>query len=217
MSDISQTPPALALRPKYVVFALIAAMMAYVVYDKEMVLLNPGHPIWNHYAPYKWWLLTHGITGGLALILVPLQFSDRLRARYAKVHRVIGRTYVVCALVLAPVGVYIQYLDEAQGAARSFTIATVIDAAALMITTGLGFYFACKRMIPQHRQWMTRSYAISLVFIEVRVILGLTGLNEPFSWAVIETTVWACVALSILIGDIANQIYELKSARRRPA
>jgi uncharacterized membrane protein len=215
MSDISQTQWSAAFRPKYVVFALIALMMAYVLYSKEMVLLDPSHPIWTHYEPYKWWLLTHGVTGGLALILVPLQFSDRLRARYAKVHRIIGRIYVVCALMLAPVGVYIQYLDEAQGAARSFTIATIVDAAALMITTGIGFYFACKRMIPQHRQWMTRSYAVSLVFIEVRVILGVTGLDHPFNWAVIETTVWTCVALSILIGDLANQVYELKSVGRR--
>jgi hypothetical protein len=38
--------------------------------------------------------------------------------------------------IFAPLGVYIQYLDEAQGATRSFTIATMIDAALAMITTG---------------------------------------------------------------------------------
>src|SRR5215468_7077123 len=98
MSDISQAQTPMAFRPKYVVFAVIAAMMAYVLYHNEMFLVMPDHPIWQHYAPFKWWLLTHGVAGGLALILVPLQFSDRLRARYAKVHRVIGRIYVVCAL-----------------------------------------------------------------------------------------------------------------------
>ena len=49
-----------------------------------------------------------------------------------------------------------------------------------MITTGIGLYFAINRMIPQHRQWMTRSYAVSLVFIQVRVILGVTGWDQPF-------------------------------------
>jgi hypothetical protein len=28
--------------------------------------------------------------------------------------------------------------------------------------------FALKRMIPQHRQWMTRSYAAALTFFEIR-------------------------------------------------
>jgi uncharacterized membrane protein len=213
MSEIAQ--PSVVLRAKYVVFAVIAAMMAYVFVHRELDLFNPNHPIWDHYAPYKWWLLTHGTVGGLALILVPLQFSDRLRARYAKVHRIIGRIYVVCALLLAPAGVYMQYLDEAQGASRSFTIATVVDAAILMITTSLGFVFAYKRMIQQHRQWMTRSYAVSLVFIQVRVVLGLAGLDQPFDWAVTEMVVWSCVAFSVLVGDIANQVYELKTTRRR--
>jgi Predicted membrane protein (DUF2306) len=116
---------------------------------------------------------------------------------------------------LAPAGVYMQYLDEAQGASRSFTIATVVDAAILMITTSLGFVFAYKRMIQQHRQWMTRSYAVSLVFIQVRVVLGLAGLDQPFDWAVTEMVVWSCVAFSVLVGDIANQVYELKTTRRR--
>ena len=215
MSDVAQTQPSAAFRPKYVVFAVIAAMMAYVFYHRELDLFNPSHPIWQHYEPYKWWLLTHGSVGGLALVLVPLQFSDRLRARYAKVHRIVGRIYVIAALVLAPAGVYMQYLDEAQGASRSFTVATVVDAAILMVTTSIGFVFAYRRMIQQHRQWMTRSYAVSLVFIEVRVILGLAGLDQPFDWAITEMVVWSCVALSVLVGDIANQIYEMKSTRKR--
>jgi uncharacterized membrane protein len=217
MSTLSQAQAPATFRPKYAVFAIIAVMMAYVFYHNESFLLFPDHPIWNHYAPFKWWLLGHGLVGGLALVLVPMQFSDRLRARYTIVHRIIGRIFVACALALAPLGVYVQYLDEAQGAARSFTIATMVDAAILMTTTSIGFYFALRRMIPQHRQWMTRSYAVALTFFEVRFILGVTGWNEPFNWQIIETVVWTCTACSVLIGDIANQVYELQSARPRLA
>jgi hypothetical protein len=204
-------------RTKNFVFALIAAMMAYVLYHNERFLIDPTHPVWQHYESFKWWLLPHGLAGACALLLVPMQFSDRLRARFARLHRVTGRVYVTSALVLAPLGAYIQYLDEAVGAARSFTVATTIDAAILMTTTGVGFMFALKRMIPQHRQWMTRSYAVALVFVEVRVILGITGWDQPFDWAITETVVWSCLAFSVLAGDLANQWYELRSARLRPA
>lgn len=217
MSISAQSVPSKRFQTKYLVFAIIAAMMAYVLWHNERALLDPAHPIWQHYEPLKWWLLPHGVAGALALILAPLQFSDRLRARFAKVHRVIGRIYVATVFILAPLGVYVQYLDEAQGAARSFTIATTVDAVLGLTTTGIALYFARKRMIPQHRQWMTRSYAVSLVFIEVRVIMGLTGLDRPFDWHVTEITVWACVALSLLIGDLANQWYELRTARPRLA
>jgi hypothetical protein len=202
-------------RAKTVVFAVIAAMMAYVIAHNESFLIDPGHPAWQHYATFQWWLLPHGLAGACALLLAPLQFSDRLRQRHARVHRVIGRHYVAGALVLAPLGAYIQWLEEPLGASRSFTIAAVTDAALLLVTTGIGLAFALKRMIPQHRQWMTRSYAVALTFFQVRVILGLTGLDRPPAPAVAEIVVWVCVALAVLIGDLANQWYELNQAPRR--
>lgn len=204
------------LRAKYVVFAFIAAMAGYVLYHNERFLIDAAQPVWQHYEPFKWWLLPHGIAGACALILAPMQFSERLRLRFTTLHRVTGSIYVTGALILAPLGVYIQFLDEAQGASRSFTIATVVDATLLMTTTAIGLVFALKGMYPQHRQWMTRSYAVSLTFLEIRFILGLTGLDQPLNWAILEVTVWTCVALSILVGDLANQWYELASARPRP-
>ena len=110
------------------------------------------------------------------MILAPMQFSDRLRVRFTKLHRVVGRIYVTAALILAPLGVYTQWLDERLGLnPQSFTIETVIQASILMVTTGIGLIFALKRMIPHHRQWMFRSYAAALTFFEIRVVLGLTG------------------------------------------
>jgi hypothetical protein len=215
MSDRAVVLPSSGFRTKYVVFTFVAVMAIYVLYHKERFLVDPTDPIWQHYEPFKWWLLPHGIAGALALLLAPLQFSERLRQRFTRAHRVIGRIYVACALFLAPLGVYIQYLDEAQGAARSFTLGTVIDAALLMTTTGIALFFALKRMIQQHRQWMTRSFDVSLVFIEVRFILGITGWDQPFNWHITETAFWGCLALSLFVGDVANQWYELKSARTR--
>ena len=54
----------------------------------------------------------------------------------------------------------------------------------LMITTGFGLYFALKRQFTYHRQWMIRSYAVALTFLEIRVILGVFGLDQPFDWHV---------------------------------
>ena len=62
---------------------------------------------------------------------------------------------------------------------------------------------------------MIRSYAVALTFLEIRVILGVFGLDQPLDWHILETVVWGCVASSVLIGDIANQLYEAHLARRR--
>jgi hypothetical protein len=119
------TPSAGPIRMKHLVFAAIAAMAAYVLYHNERFLLDAAHPVWNHYDPFKWWLLPHGLAGACALFLAPMQFAEGLRRRHVKLHRTIGTIYVFGAFILAPLGLYIQYLDEAQGAARSFTIETM--------------------------------------------------------------------------------------------
>ncbi len=123
------------LRPKYLLFAFIGLMVVYVLRHNESFLLDRQDPVWNHYQPFKWWLLPHGLAGACALLLGPMQFSDRLRQRYAKLHRVVGRIYVAGALIVAPLGAYIQYFEERMNQPRSFTMAAVADAALLMITT----------------------------------------------------------------------------------
>jgi hypothetical protein len=216
MPDGMPIRSAAVFRTKYLLFSFIAAMTAYVLYHNERFLIQPANPSWQHYHALGLFLLAHGLAGGSALILAPMQFSERLRKRYTALHRVVGRLYVTGALILAPLGAYIQYLDERLGLdPRSFTIETIIQASLLAITTAIGFYFALRRMIPQHRQWMTRSYAAALTFFEIRLILGVMGWdNAP---VIVETVVWSCTASAILIGDIANQLYELRLMRPRTA
>jgi uncharacterized membrane protein len=217
MSGNRQTQTPDWLRVKYVVFAFVGIMIVYVLNHNERFIIDSTQPVWQHYESIKWWLLPHGLVGACALLLVPLQFSDRLRPRFTRLHRVIGRIYVTAALILAPLGAYIQYIEEPLGASRSFTVAAIVDAGILMATTGIGLIFAINRMIPQHRQWMTRSYAVALTFLEIRFFLGVTGLDNPPDFAIAEIVVWSFVAIAVLLGDLANQWYELQSSPRRPA
>ena len=189
------------LRHKYFVFAFVGLMLAYVIPHNESFLIHSNDPIWNHYQPFKWWLLPHGIAGACALLLGPMQFSDRLRRRFAKLHRIVGRIYVVGVFVAGPLGFYIQFFQERLGAARSFSAAAAVDAILWMTTTGIAFAFVLRGNVALHRQWMTRSFAVALVFLEVRVVLGVTGL-EKLGGKFDETVVWACIAFSVLAADI---------------
>ena len=198
------------IKPKNLVFAGILLMMAYVLHHNESFIVDQSDPNWDHIKSFKWWLLPHGLAGACALFLAPLQFSDRLRRRFTKMHRIVGRIYITGAFVLAPLGVYIQYLEERIGEPRSFTIATSVDAILLISTTAFALFFILKRKIQQHRQWMTRSYAVALVFFEVRVISGLFGLDDNVGST--ETIVWICLALSIPLADLVLQLQESRRA-----
>ena len=54
-----------------------------------------------------------------------------MRQRYLTLHRVVGRTYVAGVFISAPLGVYIQYLNEPLGFSRSFTIETGLPGEPL--------------------------------------------------------------------------------------
>lgn len=194
------------INAKNLAFAGILLVMAYVLRHNESFIIDRSDPNWDHIKSFKWWLLPHGLAGACALILAPLQFSDRLRRRFTRMHRIVGRIYITGAFVLAPLGVYIQYLEERIGEPRSFTIATSVDATLLMSTTAFALFFILKRKIQQHRQWMTRSYAVALVFFEVRFISGVLGLDD--SVGATETIVWICVAFSIPLADLVLQLQE---------
>jgi len=204
------------LRPKYLLFAFIGLMLAYVLRHNEHFLIDAQDPNWAHIHPFRWYLLPHGIMGACALLLGPLQFSDRLRQRFAKFHRVVGRFYVAGVFIGAPMGLYIQYFEERMGGARSFSFAAGTDAALWMLTTAVAIFFILKGKVQQHRQWMTRSFAVAIVFLEVRVVGGVTGW-ERLGPSAIETMVWMCVAFSLLFADIALQWRDFSLSRAVPA
>jgi hypothetical protein len=160
-------------------------------------------------------LLPHAVFGTIVLVFAPLQFSDRLRQRFTKAHRITGRLYVLGAFVLAPLGAYIQYFQERSGAPRSFTVLAIVDAAMLIGATALAGLFAYKRKIALHRQWATRSYAIALVFIAGRFVMGVTGW-EMLGIEIVQAIIWSCLALSVPLADVAIHWKELRSTVAAP-
>jgi uncharacterized membrane protein len=203
------------LRPKFAVFVGVGAMTLYVLNHNERFLIEPENPIWLHYATVAFWLIPHAVAGTCALFLAPLQFSERLRKKYTTAHHVVGRIYVVGALALAPLGAYGQYLLEASGSPREFTTLAIVDAAMLMTTTLVAYLFAIRRRITQHRQWMTRSYAVSLLFFEGRLVGGLLGIDSDVNATM--AAIWACLALSMLFAELANSFYDIRMNLRAPA
>ena len=204
------------IKAKYVVFSVIAVASLYVMYHNERFLVDSAHPAWQHYESFKWWLLPHGVFGAIVLCFAPFQFSERIRQKFTKAHRIMGRLYVLGAFMLAPMGAYIQYYQERMGAPRSFTVLGVVDAIMLMTTTGLAGYFAYKRKIAVHRQWATRSYAVALTFIFGRFIMGTSGL-ETHGVEMVQAIIWSYLALSMVFADISIHWNEIRNAVSAPA
>ncbi|MBI1177563.1 DUF2306 domain-containing protein [bacterium] len=201
------------LQPKNLLFALFGLMAIYVLQHNERFIVDPQAPVWNHYQPFKWWLLVHGLGGACAFVLAPMQFSERLRRRYTGLHRIAGRIYVVGAIIAGLTGAYIQFFQERTGGTQSFTLAAATQGMLWMVTTLIAFVLILKGKVQQHRQWMTRSLFLGpVVFVTVRVILGVTGL-EKLGPSMIETVVWVCITCAVPVADIVMQYEEWLRSR----
>lgn len=206
------------LRPKYLLFAFIASMYTYVLWHNESFLINRADPEWLHIAPFKWLLLPHGLAAGCALFLAPFQFSERLRHRFAKLHRVMGRFYVGGCLVGAPIGIFIQnfntvHLYHNDPVEFSLTIASVFQAGIWMFCTLMALAFILQRKVQLRRQWMTRSFACAIIFLEVRFVQGVFNLDFKY----IEIIVWSCVAAAVPLADLVLHIQETLRTRAATA
>jgi len=205
--------PFLPLNAKTVLFALIAVMYVYVLITNESFLVDKSDPEWAHIAPFKMWLLPHGMAAAFALFLGPFQFSERLRRQYVTVHKTFGYLYITGCFIGAPLGIYIEWFEERLGATRSFTIAAAADAVVWMFATGMALWMIRSRRMQQHRQWMIRSFSCALIFLEVRAISVFFKVPETQS----ETVVWCCVVAAYPIADLVLQVDELRRQRARPA
>ncbi len=201
------------LRPKYILGVFIGLMLAYVIVHNEAFLINAQDPEWQHIHPFRWYLLPHALAGACALLLAPMQFWDRLRRRFAKLHRVVGRFYVGGVLIAAPMGFYVQFFQTRAGASEpSFSFAAATQAFTWMVTTLIALAFILNGKVEQHRRWMTRSFSVALVFLEVRVLLGVTGW-ETLGPHVVEAVVWGCNVFALFAADLVLQWQDLLRAR----
>lgn len=215
MSTATVSPPRITLlRAKYLLFAFLGIMLAYVLVHDESFLFNARDPEWQHIATFRWYLLPHGIAGACALLLAPMQFSDRLRRKFAKLHRVVGRIYIGGVAIAAPMGAFIQHFEERMGTSRSFSVAASFQATSWIVTTLIALLLIRQGKVEAHRRWMTRSFSVALVFLEVRIVLGVMGWDDSGP-AVSEMVVWGCNVFAWMAADVALQVQEW--LRSRPA
>jgi len=151
-------------------------------------------------------LIPHTLAGIFALLIGPINFSSRFRLRHLKLHRVLGRIYVLSVFIGAATGV-------ALAAGRPGFPGTCGQAAAWVVCTTAAFITARNRQIVQHRQWMARSYAVTFTFISSRV-LNLW----PRYWSHLGDTlsavgVIAFTLASLLIVDLGLNWRELTTRR----
>lgn len=156
-------------------------------------------------------LMTHIITAMLAILIGPFQFLPGLRkGRLLKIHRWMGRAYLLSILFGGLSGLYM-----AQFAYGGIITELGFGAlACLWLYSGYRAYKDIRnKNIEGHREWMIRNYALTLAGLMLRVWVPLsepTGIDFTTAYRFIG---WLCWVPNLLIAEWI--VRRTRPARRR--
>ncbi len=165
--EARRSETSLVLRCVFALGVLLSAWIAVVSYR----YLVPGVAPSDFIAANGFgmpWLPVHAGAAATALLIGPLQFWSRLRARRPTLHRWLGRLYVSACLVGAATGFML-----AVGASTGPISTAGFGALALVwaSVTARAWRLAVRRDLVVHREWMIRSFALTFAAVTLRVYL----------------------------------------------
>jgi hypothetical protein len=197
------------IRLKHVFFGAFALMTLFVLWNNERFLLDPASPAWAHYGPIRWHLIPHGIGGSLALFLGATQFSSRLRRNHIGIHRLCGKLYIGGVFLLSPVAVAMAFRNSPW----FMIVFTIVQTLTVMAFTAAAYRSIRASRIAQHREWMVRSYAVILIFVEGRVLMAIPALARHGMDSIVLVN-WACLVVSLVVAEFVLRWRDLFPARK---
>ena len=156
-------------------------------------------------------LMMHIIPAMLAILIGPFQFLPGLRkGRLLKIHRWLGRVYLLSILFGGLGGLYMAQFAYG-GMVSRLGFGTL---AILWLYSGYRAYRHIRnKEIEQHREWMIRNYALTLAGLMLRVWVPLsipTGIDFAMAYTFIG---WLCWVPNLLVAE--GIVRRTRRAQRR--
>lgn len=178
------------------------ALLAFAVagYAVTIVLVPAARPPFVRELFAAWPIVAriHFIGGALALALGVFQVNSSLRTRYLNVHRWSGRVYLL-AVAAAGVASFAMALKASAGPVAQSGFALL---ALLWLGTSLAAYLSIRRRdVRAHREWMIRSYALTLAAVTLRIYLPaslIAGVHFMTAYPIIA---WMCWVPNLLLAE----------------
>ncbi len=176
--------------------------LLYAFVEEKYTLLGSKAPEILHNTIWKTAFPAHIIFGGTALFIGWRQFGSSFRNKYLKIHRVIGKMYVIAVVISSVSAIYMGfYANGGIIAATGFIILGMI----WLITTLIALISIKNGNVVRHQQWMTYSYACTFAAVTLRIWLPLlrniTGDTDGSYIAV----AWLCWVPNLLVAYLINR------------
>lgn len=144
-------------------------------------------------------IYTHIFASAIALLLGPLQFSQKLRNSRPHLHRWLGRIYLSVGVGLGGLAALYMSVFAFGGLAAKLGFAGL---AVAWLWTGFCAYRAIRRgAVHAHRHWMIRNFSLTLAAVTLRIYLPSSMLASiPFEIAY-PIIAWLCWVPNWLVAE----------------
>jgi uncharacterized membrane protein len=193
---------------KTILWAGIAVMALSVLFTVELPLFRSASPHRQHLLVQNFILIPHVISGLAAFLIGPFQLSSRFRQRNLRLHRILGKVYVIAIFISVP-----SALILGNGLPSPLIVAADSQAVLWFICTAAAFLTARNRHIAQHRVWMIRSYSVTLIFFTSRVLIPIPAYGN-MSPTGIATSLFLLQLSAILVPEIGLHWSALTTRRK---
>jgi len=207
------------LKSLWVITVILALLVGYIPIDYLLNGVSKGYLELKSQVVLSsniWWavLYSHITSGGIAILIGWVQFSDALRKKWTNFHRTIGKTYVIAAIICSLSGLYVGFFATG-GFIAALGFITV--ACIYFYTTLQGFLTIKKGQILQHQNFMTYSYAVCLAAVSLRLstpIAYLLGLDYISSYQFIAWSAWIPNLMIAYWINKNRSVYSLETINR---
>ena len=190
---------ATALNLPWLLMALSATAVAvYAAMNLLLPSLRPGF-VQNLFAQSSLAITAHLFGGMLAIFVGALQLNSYLRHRYLLLHRWLGRIYVLAVALSGCAGLVLA-VDASGGGLARWGFGSM--AVAWLFTTAVAYRQITQGRVESHREWMIRSYAVTLAGATLRLYLGLSVLLGLRFIDVYPVLAWISWVPNLLIAQL---------------
>ncbi len=165
----------------------------------------------TYFFPRAIWLFPHIVLGIIATIIGPFQFISKIRNKYLKVHRQLGRVYIFSTILSGISGISGMYLAVTSDVNLPYAVGLFVLGFAWSVSAIMAFVSIKNKKIELHKDWMIRSYVITLAFVSFRFledILVALKIGSPEEVLVLAS--WASWAIPLFIAEIFIQGLKIK-------
>lgn len=165
------------IRVSTIVLSLVAIVAA-------LGFLTKSHPPTSQYPPGAEWhtqhifefeknpgaAKSHVFASLFWVLLVPLQFSTRVRTKQPHLHRNIGKLALIFGVVAAGSGLWLGVVMPFAGSMESIVI--FVLSSAFFYTATRAYLAARKKDFKAHQEWILRAVAVGLSISTTRLVNG---------------------------------------------